>query len=399
MKITRVQLGDIIESANPGFASGENVATGVVQLRMNNVVTDGSLDWTSLRRVPAEGEKLKKYSLRPGDIVFNSTNSPELVGKTALFAGFKEPVLFSNHFLRVRVNRDAAEPGFVARWINFRWQQRQFEGLCTRWVNQASVRKEDLLDLCVELPPLPEQRRIAGVLDQADRLRRTRRYALELSDNFLKAVFLEMFSDPSKRFDTVELEEIARDVPHALSSGPFGSNLTSVDYVTEGVPILRGLNVTGGRLDLDDLVYVTEAKATELTRSEVRPGDIVIVAVGASGLACQVTQCLPRAIMSQNFNKVTPCPKKVEASFVEFCINSQIVQRQLKQEITDTVRTFLSLTKLKKVKIPLPPIALQRTFSEIVQRSERLRAVQREALRQAEHLFQSLLHRAFTTGL
>jgi hypothetical protein len=55
---------------------------------------------------------------------------------------------------------------------------------------------EDLQELEVALPPLPEQQRVAGRLEQADRLRRTRRYALELTDTFLPAAFLELFGNP-----------------------------------------------------------------------------------------------------------------------------------------------------------------------------------------------------------
>ncbi len=108
MKTRTLQLRDIVLSADPGFASGENPPSGVAQLRMNNVSTDGAIDWSEIRRVPADGRKAERYALAPGDVVFNSTNSPDLVGKTALFSGFKEPVVFSNHFLRIRVQRAAA---------------------------------------------------------------------------------------------------------------------------------------------------------------------------------------------------------------------------------------------------------------------------------------------------
>ena len=65
----------------------------------------------------------------------------------------------------------------------------------------------------------------------------------------------------------------------------------------------------------------------------------------------------------------------------------------------NTVRTFLSLTKLKAVTIPLPALSLQQQFADIVRKYERVRAQQRETERQAEHLFQSLLHRAFQEAL
>jgi type I restriction enzyme, S subunit len=211
VRVQTLQLGDIVLSADPGFASGENPASGVVQLRMNNVSTCGAIDWSEIRRVPADRRKAERYALAPGDVVFNNTNSPYLVGKTALFTGFKEPAVFSNHFLRIRIDRKAADPGYVARWLSFQWKRRTFENLCTRWVNQASVRKDDLLGLQISLPELPEQRRIAGQLQQADRLVRARRYALELTDTFLPAVFRQLFgsrlkSGPFREFG--ELVEI-----------------------------------------------------------------------------------------------------------------------------------------------------------------------------------------------
>jgi len=271
VKRRAVELGDVVESAEPGFASGDSVASGVVQLRMNNVGTDGALDWSRLRRVPADARKVGRYSLRPGDIAFNSTNSPELVGKTVLFSGHGEPVLFSNHFLRIRVDRSAADPAFVARWLGHLWVRRQFECMCVRWVNQATVRREDLLGLQLELPPLPEQRRIAALLDRADRLRRTRRYAIELSDSFLPAAFLEMFGDPQHWVGPqMQLQEAA-DI---LTGYPFPSD----GYMGTGdtLRLCRGTNVLPDRVDWSDLALWPKANASTLSKFALECGDILI---------------------------------------------------------------------------------------------------------------------------
>src|SRR5437660_1132384 len=158
-----------------------------------------------------------------------------------------------------------------------------------------AISKDDLENILVPLPPLAEQKRIAAILEKADRLRRLRRYALELSGTYLQSVFLEMFRDAGHRFETVTIEDVASQQKHALSSGPFGSNLTSAHYTHKGVVVLRGLNISGGELDLSDVKYVSEEKARELSRSEIRPDDIVVVAVGSSGLACRIPASLPRA--------------------------------------------------------------------------------------------------------
>lgn len=246
----------------------------------------------------------------------------------------------------------------------------------------------------VPLPPLPEQRRIAAILDKADTIRGKRQEAIRLMEEFLHSVFSDMFGNIGS-FKHVKIQDIASKRKYALSSGPFGSNLTSAHYTDEGVIVLRGLNISEGRLNLDDVKFVSEEKAQSLVRSEIGPGDIVVVAVGSSGLACQIPNSLPRAIMSQNFNKISPDVNMTNPTYLEYCINSLFVQRQLKQEITDTVRTFLSLTKLKNVEIPLPPLRDQEKFAQVVRKSEQLRTKQRRAERKSDDIFNSLVHRAF----
>ena len=161
-----VKLGDVIAEAQPGFASGERDPEGVVQLRMNNVDTRGNLIWDEFIRVPAEPATIAKYQLVKDDVVFNNTNSTELVGKSAFFSGFSEPVVYSNHFTRLRVASDKLDPRYLAAWLLLQWQSRVFENLCNRWIGQSAVKSDKLLALEIPLPPLPEQQRIAAVLNE-----------------------------------------------------------------------------------------------------------------------------------------------------------------------------------------------------------------------------------------
>src|SRR3972149_8466142 len=106
-----VKFSDVIAESQPGFASGKRDPEGVIQLRMNNLDTRGNILWDEFIRVPAEQIAIKKYALKPSDIVFNNTNSTELVGKSALFNGHVETIVYSNHFTRLRVKPDIADPG------------------------------------------------------------------------------------------------------------------------------------------------------------------------------------------------------------------------------------------------------------------------------------------------
>src|SRR5437763_213106 len=109
-------LTDLVD-AKPGFACGDDPQAGVFQFRMNNVTTDGRLDFTKKRRVPIKTGNLDTYLLAVGDVLFNATNSPELVGKSAFFSGYEEPAVFSNHFLRLRPKAELLEGRFLARWL------------------------------------------------------------------------------------------------------------------------------------------------------------------------------------------------------------------------------------------------------------------------------------------
>ena len=168
MTLQMVPLASAIHEAKPGFASGDDLDEGIFQIRMNNITRDGGLDLTKKRRVRLDGKKADSLLVTVGDVMFNATNSPELVGKSAYIGALLEPTTFSNHFIRLRTNPERLDGSYLARWLHTQFQSGRFKGLCRQWVNQATVSREALLGLEVPLPPLPEQRRIAEILGTWD---------------------------------------------------------------------------------------------------------------------------------------------------------------------------------------------------------------------------------------
>lgn len=160
------RVGDLIREALPGFASGARDPHGIIQLRMNNVDTNGNVVWDEFLRVPADQETIAKYQLVAGDVVFNNTNSTALVGKSALFGGHSEPVVYSNHFTRLRTLPERLTPDYLAAWLVWQWQSHTFAELCNQWIGQSAVKNDKLFALEIPLPPLPEQRRIAAILNE-----------------------------------------------------------------------------------------------------------------------------------------------------------------------------------------------------------------------------------------
>jgi type I restriction enzyme S subunit len=387
-------LGELVRDAQSGFASGERAANGVVQLRMNNVTTDGTLDWGNVLRVPASQQEISKYRLEVGDVLFNSTNSPELVGKTALFKSYPEPVVFSNHFVRLRVDEAQSDPRYLAYWLVAQRNQGVFQGLCTQWVNQAAVRKEDLLQLRIPLPPLPEQQRIAAILARADRLRRLRRYALELSEGYLQAVFVEMFGEPLRnpkgwpifRFDQVCESRLGKMLDAKQQTGKHTR------------PYLRNVNIQWGKVDLSD-VQEMDFAPDERAMFRLRRGDVLICEGGEVGRTAIWNDELPECYYQKALHRARPKPSLALPEFILWLMRHLAESGGLGDFTSQVTIAHLTGDKLKTLEFALPPLSLQQEFAHIARKHERLRAQQREALRQAEQLFDTLLDRAFRREL
>jgi type I restriction enzyme S subunit len=385
----RTSLADIVTSAESGFACGEDVSHGLLQLRMNNVTVDGTLDWSDRRRVPADAGDLGRYGLEPGDIMFNCTNSSDLVGKTALFAGFGEPVVYSNHFLRVRLNRKRAEPVYVSWWLFRQWRRREFERLAICWVNQATVRKDDLLDMQIALPDLPVQRRIAGILAQADRLRRMRRYALELSDQFLPALFLRMFGDIETNPQGLPRAQLCELAEIQIGNTPPRED---ADNYGDDVEWIKSDNIVQGALHPTKASEMLSAKGVPLG-TLVDPGAILVTCIAGSLASIgNVAATDRRVAFNQQLCSLSP-HKDVDPLFLYGMMlkAKPLVQRQA----TEAMKRMVSKGRLEEVSLFRPSVSRQREFAKALMLHETSRAVTREALRQAEHLFQSLLNQYF----
>ena len=147
-----------------GFAQGEkNVVNGTIHLRMNNIGTNFQLNYDLTRTINATKEQLIKYKLEKDDVIFNNTNSPELVGKSFIFNDDKI-CLYSNHLTRCRVNKELLLPEWLLFYIRGKWLRRDFERMCNKWINQAAFGGNKLKELKIPIPPLDEQKQILKIL-------------------------------------------------------------------------------------------------------------------------------------------------------------------------------------------------------------------------------------------
>lgn len=386
-----VPLEFLVQEAQSGFASGKRDANGTVQVRMNNVTTEGSWDWSKVLRVPASEKQCSKYRLEAGDVLVNTTNSPNLVGKAVYFSGSHETLVFSNHFVRLRLKHDRIDPNYLRRWLNLLWNRRVFEGLCTQWVNQASVRKEDLLAVHVPLPSLEEQRRIAAILDKADAVRRKRQQAIALTEELLRSAFLEMFGDPGKNAHQWTIGCIA-DIAEIVTDGTHQTPTRS----DNGVMLLSARNIKNGYIDISgDVDFVPQDEYERLRKSyDPKQQDVLISCSGSVGRVT-VVRDFGAFSMVRSVAVVRPKLKFINSEFLESLLHSAYLRAAMVKGSKQSSQANLFQGAIKELPVILPPLSLQERWQTFKLRVRETAKLYSKMQCSQTELFNSLLQRAF----
>jgi type I restriction enzyme S subunit len=168
--------------------------SGVPVLRMGNI-QHGQLDFGDLKYCSVDGEIIR-LMLEPGDLLFNRTNSPELVGKSAVYQS-DVPASFASYLIRVRFDNRAALPEFVNYWLNSAWGRAWAQLAKTDGVSQSNINGSKLALMPVLLPPIDEQgvivERVSRMLMVADAIHARVESASSAVDKSSQAVLAKAF--------------------------------------------------------------------------------------------------------------------------------------------------------------------------------------------------------------
>jgi len=394
-ELARVAIKELIQDAQSGFASGKKDQNGIAQIRMNNVTTSGNLLFERIRRVPKDAvTSLDKYILSEGDVLFNATNSPNLVGKTTRFVTQNEPYVFSNHFIRLIADSNKLDNRYLARWLTRQQQQGVFELLCKRWVNQASVRKDDLLALKIPLPPLAEQKRIAAILDKADMLRTKRRAALAKLDSLVQSVFLEMFGDPGTNPMGWEVKMLSK----AFKIKPQIGTAKPAHFDGKQVVVRVG-ELGGDKIALQKCGTVT-LLGKDLEKYSLEVDDFLLArAIGSEnhlGKASILHSIAHPVVYDSHVMRLRFEQEILLPYFFLIWMKTKGGRARFMRRAGRTAVQFnINAKQIGRVEIPLPPIDLQQQFNSIYQSITEKQKVHAKHLNESDNLFHALQQRAF----
>ena len=329
-------VGDFAVEIRPGFASGQHnkEGRGIPHIRPFNIDRRGTLDLTQIKSVAPDADAKRLHS---GDVLFNNTNSPELIGKTSFVAAAGDWG-FSNHMTRV-VFPEAVSPKFAAYQLHYLWMRGYFLHNCVKHVNQASISSTTLARAVPFVkPPRGQQDNIVSEiekqfsrLDEAvANLKRGKANLKRYKAAVLKAA-VEGALVPIKNRQTTKIGEVAELVTKGSSP-----NWQGFAYADTGVVFVRSQNVGWGNLDLSDVAHLPPAFNEKERKSVLRTGDVLLNIVGASiGRVAVVTPEIEGGNVNQavaviRLNKERMLPKYLMLNLLSPGTQAAITLRRLR---------------------------------------------------------------------
>jgi type I restriction enzyme S subunit len=392
VKTPTVQVGELALNHSGAFKIGpfgsslkktELVESGIPVAGIENVLPNKFVKGFRRFITSRKFEELSDYEILPDDVLVTTMGTIGRAASAPLDVG---RAIFDSHLFRMRVDTRRVFPPYLCYALNSDLVASQLARMA-RGAIMEGLNTTILRECSIPLPEMSEQQRITGRLEQADRLVLTHRYALELTDTFLPAAFLELFGDPvpnPKGWQKKPLGEICT-IRRGASPRPIEN------FLGGSIPWIKIGDGTKG-----DRIYITSteehvtndgaAKSVFLKR-----GTLIFANCGVScGFArlLKIDGCIHDGWLAfQGFEQA------LDPIFLLHAINQ--IPLHLRRLAPEGTQPNLNTGIMNDFPIVVPPLPLQQNLAALVERVERLRAVQREALRQAEHLFASLLQRAF----
>jgi len=256
------------------------------------------------------------------------------------------------------------------------------------------IGKETIESLEIPLPPLEEQKRIAAILDKADAIRKKRKEAIELTEQFLRSAFLEMFGDPitnPKGWPVVELGSVINSKLGKMLSK---ASLKGINPI----PYLGNSNVRWRQFDFRNLASMDFTEG-ELLKLDLVDGDLLVCEGGEVG-RCAIWRQERFGISFQKaLHRVRCNTNQILPEFLQEFFFHMSQYGGLVRSTSSATIAHLTGVKLKGLSLPLPPIELQQQFVLTYQKHTEMVSKYNTLTERQQDIFSSLIQRAFKSEL
>jgi len=353
------------------------------------------VDQSSVSKVlPSEAPSRARQIVKSNDVLV-ATVRPNLNG-VALVPDEFDGATASTGYCVLRPNGNRLDSKYLYFWV-------QTRAFVTDMVEKATgatypaVSDKIIKESKIPLPPLIEQKRIAAILDKADAIRRKRQLTIQLADDFLHAVFLELFGDPVTNVKGWKIRELGELI--AENDRINYGIVQPGDHVDGGVPIVRVGDFHNGLIDKSNLKCVSPEIDEKHKKSRLHGDEILITCVGATiGKVALADSSLKgfntvRAVTRVRLNK------EVSRHYVYRYLQSPFVQKYFDMQSRTVGQPTLNGTQISKTPILIPDEVSQSKYLDIAIKIELLLKKTGCHNRNTLELFSSLSQKSFSEEL
>lgn len=411
------RIGNYIVEMKTGFAAGKQDQTdsiGILQIRPTNLNENGQLKFDKNIYVPKDSVSIEDY-IQKGEVLFNNTNSQELVGKTAYF-DLEGDFVCSNHITRIKTKADKLLPKYLWILLNIYQKYNIFFNTCVNWNNQSGINIELLKSYTISILPKEIQQEIIDIVDNAYLCKKQKenevKNILDSIDSYLldeldivlpckntdlrhRIYTSKLSSISGKRFDCEYHQNYYKDLEKSLSQGKYklasissvirnikkGIEVGSNKYTKEKViPFIRVSDISSNGINFDDVDKFITRSLYDNLKADFQPqeGELLYSKDGTIGI-CLKANYEKEYIISGAIVRIELCGA-TNSVFFQNLISLNIINILMNREAIGAVIKHLTIDRFLSLKIPLPPLPEQEKIAnEIIKRKQKALKLQKEA--------------------
>lgn len=161
------RIGDVVCDVHYGTSKKGSDDGEYIYLRMNNITYGGELDLTDIKRISIPEKELAGCMVKKGDVLFNRTNSRDLVGKTCAF-NLNEPMIIAGYIIRLRMNGRVL-PEYLSKFLNLESSKKMLMAMAKGAVGQANINAQEVQSIQIVIPPMEAQMSFQQLVEQSDK--------------------------------------------------------------------------------------------------------------------------------------------------------------------------------------------------------------------------------------
>ncbi|WP_438002342.1 restriction endonuclease subunit S [Sorangium sp. So ce185] len=382
--LVRIEAGRSVKTLERPAERGE---LGILRV---SAVTWGEFDATENKAALPDYEPSGCPRPMKGDILLSRANTTDLVGAAVQVPRDFPDLLLSDKILKLVPDATKVDARYLLRVLQSPPTRRYFAARAGGTSgSMQNITQEDIRSVPLLLPPLPEQRRVAEILDKADAIRRKRKEAIALAEKLPQSVFLEMFGSPvdnRRRRHIVALRELVADADK-INYGVVQPG----DECPEGIPLVRVGDFADLRIRTDSMRRIDPKIDQRHARSRLIGNEVLIACVGATfGKVALAEPVLAGANIARAVARV-PCGPRLNPLYLAYYLRLEYVQNYFRSEIRTVAQPTLNIAQIEETPVDVPSIQEQDRFVCIARAAEVSLLNQRKAIGASDALFDSIV--------